>query len=805
MMKRVPGLILVALLLILIVPATTPVHVAQAGLAPGPVPHEFTLPPGENQPKMGSVLQQLTALGRLADWEQGHRYASRRGLALQDGQVRVVLKSKPGTAETETTISLQQGSNGYSGCNDTHIYQYAPDANYCGAHQLRVGYKQQYAALLRLDLSAIPPNATVTQASLQLYATGWSGANITVSAYAMAREFSACQATWNQAQSGNPWGQPGCNDTATDRRASPESSFTTHGSNKWYDLDLTTAVQDWVSGGLTNKGLLLRGSLSLSKASFYFASAQHGTIHFHPKLIITYLTTGNPTPTLTATVPGLLQSHPTVLQGHRRTSGRGSPVRDRESRGGSHAAGSFESIAFMTVVATVPAASATPTHTATATSSPTPTSTPANSPTPTATRTPTPAGPTASPTPTSASSETTITLQQGSNGYFDCNDTYIYQYAPETSYCWNDQLKVGYKQQNAALLRFNLSSIAPEATITQATLQLYATGWSGTNITVDAYVITRNLRTRQATWNQSQSGNPWGQPGCNDTSTDRRASPESSRTASGINRWYDFDLTAVVQDWVSGGLANHGVLLRSASSTSRTSFYFASAQRGDLYRRPRIVITYRTGPAPTPGTAPTLIIGHITDAHIGGQDGSDRIAASLGLISEQAQVMVDTGDCTDHGTEQESIEYMNLFNSNMSIPWRAVPGNHDTPWIFERHIGPLEWSWDVGDYRLIGINAEAINYTALDQALTHEKPCIVFGHFPLSDYTPTDRAKLRQRFKAYNVPIYIAGHTHLDSLETDPKSGTVLLTGQRAGMGHYRLITLRRFEVESISFENAWQ
>jgi predicted phosphodiesterase len=208
--------------------------------------------------------------------------------------------------------------------------------------------------------------------------------------------------------------------------------------------------------------------------------------------------------------------------------------------------------------------------------------------------------------------------------------------------------------------------------------------------------------------------------------------------------------------------------------------------------------------SPTPSTD-ALIIGHITDAHIGGAwVYSQRLPVVVSVVSQQAQVMVDSGDCTENGTAPETIEYLSLVTDNVSIPWRAVPGNHDTPSVFETYVGPLEWSWDVGGYRLIGTNSESINFTALDEALTTEKPCVVIGHFPLSDLNPTDQAKLRQRFETYDVPIYIAGHTHLDWLETDPESGTVLLTGERAGLGHYRLITLRGFEVESISFRSAW-
>jgi len=216
--------------------------------------------------------------------------------------------------------------------------------------------------------------------------------------------------------------------------------------------------------------------------------------------------------------------------------------------------------------------------------------------------------------------------------------------------------------------------------------------------------------------------------------------------------------------------------------------------------------TYTSTPSPTNmPTQDILVLGHITDAHIGGSwVYSQRLPVVVSLVSQEVDVMVDTGDCTDHGTAAESIEYMDLVSSNATIPWRAVMGNHDTPGIFEMYIGPLEWSWDVGGYRFIGINTEAINYTALDQSLTTEKPCIIFGHFPLSWCKPVDQSKLRQRFKTYDVPIYVAGHTHGDSLETDPYSATLLLTGGRVGLGHYRVITLRGPEVDSIVFKSAW-
>ncbi|MBM4428909.1 MAG: DNRLRE domain-containing protein, partial [Chloroflexi bacterium] len=258
---------------------------------------------------------------------------------------------------TETTITLQHGSDGYWGCEDTHIYQWEPETNRCWAPQFQVGYRQQYAGIIRFNLSAIPAGSEIVQASLQLYATGWSGADLTIEAYAILRHVSICQANWNRAASGNPWASPGCNNTLTDRRSTLESSLTTSGINRWYSLDVQNVAQDWVDGTLTNNGLLLRGASSISTASFYFASAQYGTTSLRPKLTVTYRSSGAVTPSPTAT-----PSHtPTVTW---------TPTRTRTA----------------TATATS-TASATPTATDVASGTPTYTLTPSTTPTATATRT----------------------------------------------------------------------------------------------------------------------------------------------------------------------------------------------------------------------------------------------------------------------------------------------------------------------------------------------------------------------------------------------------------------------------------
>jgi hypothetical protein len=243
-------------------------------------------------------------------------------------------------------------------------------------------------------------------------------------------------------------------------------------------------------------------------------------------------------------------------------------------------------------------------------------------------------------------------------------------------------------------------------------------------------------------------------------------------------------------------IASDGLVSEPASTPTPT----ASPTALPPTRTPTSTPSPTPTPTPTPTLAP-LVIGHITDVHIGAKlIYADRLPAVLQDVSWQADVMVDTGDCTENGTPEEAIEYMELVTANLTVPWRATPGNHDTPWVFEWYIGPLAWSWDFSGYRLIGIDTESIDYAALDQALTREKPCIVFGHFPLHWCSFRDQIELRKRFKEYNVPLYVCGHIHQNTIERDTESGALVTTGERSGWGHYSLITVRGYDVESIVF-----
>ncbi len=190
----------------------------------------------------------------------------------------------PTPAPGGQAVIIQTGA----GCDnpDTYVYRYQPDANYSLGPLLRVGYRQNFGSLLRFDLSEIPAGVTIESARLELYAAGWSGADITLGAHAVSNTVTISETTWSQPQSGWWWGLGGANDLLVDRRQEPETTLTTTGPLQWYALDLSGLVQEWVLG-LPNNGVLLRQSV-YSSNSVLFASAEYSNASLRPRLVVSW-------------------------------------------------------------------------------------------------------------------------------------------------------------------------------------------------------------------------------------------------------------------------------------------------------------------------------------------------------------------------------------------------------------------------------------------------------------------------------------------------------------------------------------
>ncbi len=230
----------------------------------------------------------LLVLGVLALWSAG-------------GAAPPPTGAQPGPSALATeTISLPVSQ-------DTYMEQYLPTANHCGDRGFAVGIKRTFRALLQFDLGSMPASIEVDRATLHLYSTGWNGVTepMSIGAYVVLREWSACQTTWNV-----PWSSPGCENTATDRRAAPEATFEANAPLRWYGMDLTACVLSWLDGSLENHGLLVMNTVANALAKYHFGS-QESDEGVRPWLEVEFHYVGPPTDTPTITLTPTESATPT--------------------------------------------------------------------------------------------------------------------------------------------------------------------------------------------------------------------------------------------------------------------------------------------------------------------------------------------------------------------------------------------------------------------------------------------------------------------------------------------------------------
>lgn len=252
-----------------------------------------------------------------------------------------------------------------------------------------------------------------------------------------------------------------------------------------------------------------------------------------------------------------------------------------------------------------PLATATPTATSIATATPTPTTSPSVTPTPTATPTRThltyyhylPSQQRRYPPPTPQ--PTTIVLQSGVDGYDGVVDTHINAWDPQANYANLDRLRLRQTDIMAPLIRFDLSVLPANAHIVDAQLSLWSLNRSNDNsATVGAYLLNRTWHAQQATWLQATATQVWSLPGANAAPEDRNATPYVTAEVSETKHWYDWDVTALVQDWVRNPAGDNGVILK-AFEIPKVQYDFASSEYNTPAARPKLTIRYWT-PPPTP-------------------------------------------------------------------------------------------------------------------------------------------------------------------------------------------------------------
>ncbi|WP_437958907.1 DNRLRE domain-containing protein [Sorangium sp. So ce119] len=127
------------------------------------------------------------------------------------------------------------------------------------------------------------------------------------------------------------------------------------------------------------------------------------------------------------------------------------------------------------------------------------------------------------------------------------------------------------------LVAFDLGAIPGDATIEGATFSVRAQ-YAATAATLEVHAITAPWSEATVTYNTLN--------GAFDAAVEASLAVPANRTAT-----VSCDVTALVQDWVSGALDNHGVLLREVGPGKRT---LRSSEESSAAERPRLDVCYVT-------------------------------------------------------------------------------------------------------------------------------------------------------------------------------------------------------------------
>jgi hypothetical protein len=164
-----------------------------------------------------------------------------------------------------------------------------------------------------------------------------------------------------------------------------------------------------------------------------------------------------------------------------------------------------------------------------------------------------------------------------------------------STYTWPD-----YKISNAILMKFDLSSLPPGATVTSATLHLALVASdpkSDPTYAVTAHkVISKNPNVLKATGYTADGVTAWSASTCCQGAPLAQADISPAQDIQLINKTNGFKtwtITTMVQEWLANPSSNMGVLLDSDATKLRDRYRtFASMENSNVSLRPYLEITF---------------------------------------------------------------------------------------------------------------------------------------------------------------------------------------------------------------------
>jgi len=184
-------------------------------------------------------------------------------------------------------------------------------------------------------------------------------------------------------------------------------------------------------------------------------------------------------------------------------------------------------------------------------------------------------------------------------------DTYISKGLGEEhrNFGKSEDMYVGDSDKKRVLLRFDLASIPPGASITSAELKvcLAEEYYCDQKKAIYVHRITSFWKDTEATWNENRNKHNWKSPG-----GDLDLAIESAASLIGRSSgWVSWDVTRAVKDWFEGRHINFGFLLRQDINDSNEICFLSSDLKWEAYR-PRLVISYELGELSPEPVSPSI-------------------------------------------------------------------------------------------------------------------------------------------------------------------------------------------------------
>jgi PKD repeat protein len=222
---------------------------------------------------------------------------------------------------------------------------------------------------------------------------------------------------------------------------------------------------------------------------------------------------------------------------------------------------------------------------------------------------------------TSAIAQTTVTLQQGLNGYAGAADNWIIWSSGADLNKGGEDLVDMRADSDYGLFRFAIlqsegGPVPSGATINSATLSLYKS--YGPDAVFKASRLLKNWTEMGSTWNSTGTGTAWSTPGAQGAGTDvvatadgQGSAPDSlaNNCADGVGHdicWLNIDVTSGVRAFASGASQNFGWLLQQVSSSDVFRYKDFNAKDSVPFPqyRPKLTVTYTVAAPPPPPPPP---------------------------------------------------------------------------------------------------------------------------------------------------------------------------------------------------------